>query len=452
MGHLQAGDEVRVHLKTRPRGTSAQGVLPAWVPDAGKFATVSTNEPADIDPDPTNVAVYTGAAGLAGVWTAWNGGVFAPTIGTYGALLMFGGGNQEYDGNGIVAYNVGSRAFSMLVNPVAHRTFTPPGELGVDTGNTYVDEGGGYIGSPYGADGEQTPAPIHIYGGCVFLPSDAGGGTQGSYVFLTHFQNRINIEDAAFWRFDIALGKWFKWTWTTGTNAGVNYTGLCYDDSRKVVWVLSPVTTVPNSTGLQRFFKADFQAETVTQVTIQGSGTFSSGAVGKSGYGLYMVMPEYCSAKDCIVVPISDASAGSLVYIDLNGYTSGTGPVDCLLMDTSGTACPSMWYSGGSSNDRLTYCSQDGALYALNMYGGTGDAELYKLTPPSGALSGTWAWSNESLTPQNSEALALRNSTSGTVNDKTLMGRMRFVPGLKSFVISDGRDLPAQLLRPSAFT
>lgn len=426
--------------------------LPAWVPDAGKFATVSTNTPADIDPDPTNAAAYAGTDGLAAVWTVWNGGVLAPTLGDYGSLLMFGGGNQAYDGNGIVRYDLGTRLFSMLSEPLAHKTYTKPGEAGTNTGNTYVDVGGGYIGSPLGTAGEQTPAPIHIYAGCVFLPSDAGGGSLGSYVFLTHFQNRINIEDAAFWRFDIALARWYKWTWTTGRNAGVNYNGLCYDSSRKKVWILGPVTTVPNSTGLQRLFVADFVGETVTQVTLTGTGTFSSGAIGKSGYGLYMVMPEYCAAKDCIVLPISDASAGSMVYIDLNGYSSGSGPVDCSLMTTSGTACPSLWRaSDATSVDKMAYCSRDGALYALNLFDGTADANLYKLTPPSGALSGTWAWSDETLTAQSAETLAIRNSTGAGVADKTLMGRMQFVPGLRSFVLSDGLSLSAQLMRPAAF-
>lgn len=77
---------------------------------------------------------------------------------------------------------------------------------------------------------------------------------------------------------------------------------------------------------------------------------------------------------------------------------------------------------------------------------------LYKLTPPTGAVSGTWTWSNETLTANAGETLALRANTSGTVGDKMLFGRIAYVPGIKSFVISDASNLKAQALRPAAFT
>lgn len=76
---------------------------------------------------------------------------------------------------------------------------------------------------------------------------------------------------------------------------------------------------------------------------------------------------------------------------------------------------------------------------------------LFKLAPPGGALTGTWAWTSETLTAANGESLALRNSTEATVDDHHFMGRFRYVASLKGFVFSDGRDLKAQACRPAAF-
>ncbi|MBL8286384.1 MAG: hypothetical protein JNL85_00210, partial [Rubrivivax sp.] len=50
------------------------------------------------------------------------------------------------------------------------------------------------------------------------------------------------------------------------------------------------------------------------------------------------------------------------------------------------------------------------------------------------------------------ETLALRANTVSTVQDKTLMGRLRYAPAISSFVFSDNSNLPAQAIRPRAFT
>jgi hypothetical protein len=51
---------------------------------------------------------------------------------------------------------------------------------------------------------------------------------------------------------------------------------------------------------------------------------------------------------------------------------------------------------------------------------------------------------------QSGEALALLNNTVAKVADKHLYGRFRYVPGIRSFILSDHSDMPAQALRPRA--
>jgi hypothetical protein len=113
-----------------------------------------------------------------------------------------------------------------------------------------------------------------------------------------------------------------------------------------------------------------------------------------------------------------------------------------------------MWNNlgyGPESIGGMEYCSYDGNLWALNQFNGTTVAQLFKLAPPSGALTGTWTWTSENLTNTSGEALALARSSAGTVGDKGIWGRFRFVPALKSFIWSDDKDLRTQMGRPEGF-
>ncbi len=126
--------------------------------------------------------------------------------------------------------------------------------------------------------------------------------------------------------------------------------------------------------------------------------------------------------------------------------------------NVTGTACPSLW--GGQTTgeawqryaafDKLEYCQYDSCFYALNLYT-TGACQLYKLTPPANPMSGTWAWSMETLTAKNGEALAIRSLPYRETHDARLFGKMRYVPPLKCFVLSDSAEKPAQALRSSTF-
>jgi hypothetical protein len=99
----------------------------------------------------------------------------------------------------------------------------------------------------------------------------------------------------------------------------------------------------------------------------------------------------------------------------------------------------------------MEYCEQDGAVWAINQFNGTAAAQLFRLAPPAGPVTGSWTWTNETLTSTSGESLALRASSANSVGDKAIMGRFRFVPALKSFVWSDAKDLRVQMGRPRAF-
>jgi hypothetical protein len=420
---------------------SPRQFLPAWVPSAGKFASVSTSNPSSADPDPTNVAIYRGGNGFDALWLVWTGGAFAPAVGAYGSMLLFGGGNHAYDGNEVVKYDIAARTTSLLSQPDLYSSDPATGGTADN-----VDQ--------YGAWPNGNPFPPHTYCTVEWIPQSAGVGALGAFVMLGHWQNNTddNITTTQLWKYDISAGTWSRRQLQDGSMY-VNYGGLCFDSSRNGLWILMPIcgSGTVAGTGLQKLYFYSYNTDTLTQVTMAGTAISGGSITG----GLYLVAPEYHAGRDCIVLP-KVGSGLDLVCIDLAGLTVGVGSANAFTVTQSGTKCPSMWLPSDDptipygSNGRFAYCSADGAMYVLNQYEG-GACKLYKLTPPVGAITGTWTWSNETLTAQNAEALALRGDTYGEVADKVLMGRFRYVPLLKSFAITDGSALPVQLLRPAAF-
>jgi hypothetical protein len=411
--------------------------LPQWVPNIGKFRDVSQDFPSAADPDPGFTAIYRGTAGFTSVWDVWNSGVYAPTLGTYGVMLFFGGANRSYDGNAIIAYDIGARTHLRLSEPALYSSLT---EISGDsnTTNVNVSVDGGF---PNG-----TAFPCHTYALPTFLPSDAGGGALGSWVYMCHLQNNVNIVYNNFWRFDLSARTWSRWR-SPFQHGAYNYNGMCYDSTRKRLWLVAPSSLY----GLKALWLVDMTTSSIVRVTISGGATSSNQFA--SGNSPSQPAPAYMPNKDCLVFP---GAANTMVCVDVSGVTAaGVGTAVAHVITQSGTACPSMWNNVGfgvESIGGMEYCSYDGNLWALNQFNGTTVAQLFKLTPPAGALTGTWTWSTaENLTNTSGETLALRASSSGSVGDKGIWGRFRYVPPLRSFIWSDAHNLRTQMGRPAAF-
>lgn len=427
--------------------TGSSGALPAWAPAPGKFGAASTNVPNDINPDPSNTAIYRDQDGMAGMWVAWNGGAFA-SIGAYGSMLVFGGGNNSYSGNGIARFNADSRVWSMQSSPALSSTYVTNGG---DPNNVGSD--GGWAAPP-GAVG--TPFPGHTYSFLCWVPQSCipGSGALGSLVFMCHWQNNTNnnITTTQLWSHDLSAGTWAK-AQIASWSMWVNYGGIAgYDAARNGIWIIMPLT----QTGAKRLHFVAWSSKTsATRTEIALSGTGSDG--GGAFPGLFMVTPEFLPTRNCIVLPI-DGAAREVVCVDLSSTVIGSNNnASAFKVTQSGTSCPSMWDDAGLSSGgagaalgRFAACSYDNALWTLDQY--TSSCVLYKLAPPAGALTGTWTWTNQTLTANAGETFALRANTAATVVDKMLFGRFAYAPALKSFLLTDAHDLPAQALRPAAFT
>lgn len=388
--------------------TISSADIPSWAPRPGRYATVSQSLPTTVDPCPNRNCVYTGTQGFPAIWRVWNGGAYAPLLGQMGSLLMFGGGHFAYNGNCVIAYDVAARRFVRLNDPAP-----------------YTDRDVGSDGSyPNG-----TPYPNHTNMGCEYLPPEAGGGTLGSYVFISHSQTGVNISNETIWRFDLQTRAWSRGP--SGFQGG--RPGLCYDPRRRGLWVIDAAG------GRSRIHFVNMVTNQRFEV---GAGT-PGGTLTIYWYGNAVYLPTH----DLLVIGVQGRR---LTALELGSFVPGATPPSSVRrfdITQSGTPLPTLHLDAdGYCAERLEFCPLDGGLYALDRSSRSA-ARLYNLTSPATNPSGSaWIWSNETLQAMSGESLAFENRPGeGDVN---FWGRFRWVPALKSFVYSDAADLHAQAARP----
>jgi hypothetical protein len=417
----------------------------SWAPAAGQYADASTVTPQTINPCPggTNEGCfYSSVQGFEGIWAVWNGGIYAPLLGSAGSLLMFGGGHTAYWNNQIVRFDIATRAHSLL-GPV---TSYAPNALDIQSDQQTFP----YAGRNVDFDGsypDGTPYPNHTNMGQAYLPPEAGGGTLGSYCFVSHDQTEVLINNPTLWRYDLALGAWSKEI--DGIAANGSTPGLLYDPNRKGLWCIG------GGNGELTFLNVIAGTKAVIGVGSAG-GKINTSFLGNG---------TYVPGRDGIVIGTQFfglwwLSLASLPANPVAGTWTTTG---LQTINQSGTKAPNMWWDdvpGTYNCDLLEYCPLDGNLYTLDWRAAEDQrptvARLYKLTPPAAGSEGSsaWTWTNEVCSPKASEVFAVR----GTRNDQTAgrdrgwYGRFRYVPAIKSFIYSDSSYEMVQAIRPAAFT
>lgn len=90
-----------------------------------------------------------GRAGFSAITEAWNGAAYAPGFGASGAMIVFGGGHDDYFGSDVHAFDLRSREWSRISDGYVSGD---PGDYGA---------GAVYPGAAY-PDG--SPLPPHTYG------------------------------------------------------------------------------------------------------------------------------------------------------------------------------------------------------------------------------------------------------------------------------------------------
>lgn len=83
----------------------------------GHWMELSLNTIADVDPCPERDCSYSAVEGLSGAINDWCGGAFATGYGTYGGLVVFGGGHNGYFGSEIYVFDVESQLWTRHTEP-----------------------------------------------------------------------------------------------------------------------------------------------------------------------------------------------------------------------------------------------------------------------------------------------------------------------------------------------
>lgn len=166
--------------------------LPSWVPSPGNWAQVSLNTLSSVGLG--SEAPNGGSSWSSQYYNIWASACYAPTLGTYGSLIVTAdGGHGSYNGNDVYRYDIGTRLWTQFKD-------------------TYRGVTSGYSNS-FGEFPDGSPLPPHTYDGLEFTTFGANGGSLGSVIL--------------------------PWTYNDFNNTGeVNYAH--YLDLQTKVWVRGP--------------------------------------------------------------------------------------------------------------------------------------------------------------------------------------------------------------------
>lgn len=361
-------------------GPSAAG-LPTWRPPPGYVGAVSLNIANDVDPEDDPLvnpdypadAPWHGVSGMAGVFDAWTGGVWAPDYSALGGMVFYGGGHTAYYGNQITIWNASTQLFERINNPT-------------------------YPWSEDYVEGELQPGKpmaTHTYGMVGYLPAASGGGTKGSFILLIHSSNQDLGGDFTGRSHicDLATGVWSRFSTNLLPATAGPYEGTtCFDASRN---------------------EFSYIGQGFTPLAVLNSSRawgFKSNDIGSWNNGTMMAMDSTGDLKI-----ILDVTAGTLKAID---PASSTGATTTLTQSGSGPP---------SNSGMLEYVAAYDAFYYWIRNGLT----IYKLTPPAGnkaaRLAGTWTWSSETLS-------YVPGTTTIPNSSNSFYSRFRYAPAIKSFI------------------
>lgn len=165
------------YLSPRPFAPSSGGTDPTtWAPAVGSAALVGNNVMNDIayGTHASNGSVMLDNGTTSAYFQRWCSGAFASALGTMGTSLFFCGGDSDYWGNEVYAFDWSTLLWSRLTERSSPIT---GGNDGADLVN--CDWGWGEHISTGGARAPMVP---HSYDQLVYLPPAFTGNTKGFFV------------------------------------------------------------------------------------------------------------------------------------------------------------------------------------------------------------------------------------------------------------------------------
>jgi hypothetical protein len=308
---------------------------PAWILElpTGQWTGHGTNTFDDVKA--ANIGQY-GNTGPRSVLHAWCGAALATGFGTHGAIVHYGGGHQDYYGNEVYVFDLGTRTWDRLTEPSPYSPTIATSTI------------------PDGIYPDGTPGAPHTYHGVAYRPS-----TNEYLITKRELNSAGGGVVSAMTRFDLNTNSW------TCSEASVHgafrdSASSCYDSKRDGVWLIDARIYL-------NWSYYDFTSDTWTNYTPSGIDGDTECVV-------------YVPTKDCVVCfrqrfpthildPANPSSPSTTIS------TAGSGP-------------PITYYDNGVWSDKL------GAI----VYYEDRTSNIYLLTPPSGDFTGTWVWSQLPIT------------------------------------------------------
>jgi hypothetical protein len=359
--------------------------LPSWLPPKGSIAAISVNTLADVDPCPARNCSYSGHDGQAGVLIAWTGGVYAESLGEYGSILLRGGGHSSYLGTEVYRFDLGTRRFTRITEPVTQIRFDP-------------------------AEGEcapQVPCADHTYDQQQWIPGEAFGNKHGALVRLISTSNHTEGtggSSGASGRshaLDLDTMQWSRWSTNKATLYSIEETVTVWDKRRNCAWAFTQ-----GFVAAQRICASD-RTWTAQPGGHQYIGNDSTGAYDPVADALIILEADAVNSDRNLLGYDPTNPAGGLIDLRESGSNPGEGGFD--------------------------YAPWLDAFVAYK-----GGRDIYVAKRPSNWKTGTWTWTRQTLSGVTPAA-----PTNG------IYSRFRCVRALETCFAITQRTAPVYAIRPN---
>jgi len=402
---------------------------PSWTPAAGDVRAITK----DADGKPVNTIdavkpysssgpspVYRGHIGVAAVTRAWASAAFAQHFSMNGAMLCHNGGDGDYWGNEVYAFDFDTRRWERLSDPTRAMS-----GAAADSGRSPSDplhfnrvecEHGPAVADGFGPlpAGTQPGVP-HVYDGVIWIPGSYIGNQRGAllrphstFVYGTKSTGRAHY-------FDLDTRTWGRFSANRGGQApliSARVPIIGHDDERQRIYHSYGYLDLPTKTQVNR---------TWTNVSDNTSGVFDDAR-------RLWLMPRFTLSGD----PGSEAP-GTLRAIAVDSTNAA---VELTMVGT-------VWPRGYAFHAGLLYCP-DLDCYFLYSQGTSSTPrnpqDIYKIQPPSSnPLTNPWT---VSLVTMGGDAVVADTQPIGNYK------RFLWVPGLKSIAILNKWDSYVHLYKP----
>jgi len=402
---------------------------PSWTPAAGNVKAITK----DSDGKPVNTIesvkpysskgpkpVYRGGIGVSAVTRAWASAAFARDFSMNGAMLCHSGGDGDYWGNEVYAFDFDTRRWERLSNPTTAMSGDKVADAARDPNDplffnkTECEHGPSVEPSANGRlpPGTQPGVP-HTYDGLVWVPGSVVDNTKGAllrphstFVYTIRSTGRAHY-------FDLDRKEWGRFSTNRAEYSRAQIPHCGYDEERQRIY--------------HSYGYLDLMAR--RQVSRRWSGSaYTTSSVFDPKRRLWL-MPNYeFHARQ-------DLSPGVLLAFQPDKEINSAVPL---------AMAGDVWPRCYSAHAGLLYCPDLDCFFLYSQRASTAypynPNEIFKITPPASSPL-TRSWSVEKITMNGDGLLA---DPMGIGNYKRFM----WVPGLKSIAILNKWDSYVYLYKP----